>query len=75
MCPHLPEGHFLPLFEAANCMRQKQERLEFCPIIIGNHHALDTTGHEPDEQVWANYCHSKLSTREKKQLNLVFNDA
>ncbi|KAI9743277.1 MAG: Structural maintenance of chromosomes protein 6 [Claussenomyces sp. TS43310] len=24
--------------------------LNFCPVVIGNHHPLDTTGHEPDEQ-------------------------
>lgn len=28
----------------------RQLKLEFCPIVIGNHSPLNTTGHEPDEQ-------------------------
>ena len=24
--------------------------MEFCPVLIGNHHPIDTTGHEPDPQ-------------------------
>ncbi|CZR57426.1 related to DNA repair protein rad18 [Phialocephala subalpina] len=28
----------------------RQERMEFCPVIIGNHHPIDITGNEPDEQ-------------------------
>ncbi|KUJ10625.1 putative structural maintenance of chromosomes protein 6 [Mollisia scopiformis] len=28
----------------------RKERMTFCPIVIGNHHPIDTTGNEPDEQ-------------------------
>jgi chromosome segregation ATPase len=28
----------------------RQLRLDFCPVVIGNHHSIDTRGHEPDEQ-------------------------
>lgn len=28
----------------------QQLNLDFCPVIIGNHHPIDTTGHEPDPQ-------------------------
>jgi len=28
----------------------RQLGIDFCPIIIGNHHPLDTSGHEPDPQ-------------------------
>ena len=28
----------------------RQLSIDFCPVIIGNHHPLDTSGHEPDPQ-------------------------
>jgi structural maintenance of chromosomes protein 6 len=28
----------------------RQLCIDFCPVIIGNHHPLDTSGHEPDPQ-------------------------
>jgi chromosome segregation ATPase len=28
----------------------RQLKLDYCPIIIGNNHSIDTTGHEPDPQ-------------------------
>lgn len=28
----------------------RRMNLDFCPVIIGNHHSIDTTGHEPDQQ-------------------------
>jgi chromosome segregation ATPase len=28
----------------------RQMKIERCPVIIGNHHPIDTTGHEPDSR-------------------------